>query len=884
MAQQEILTSFENSFKPFFGDSNATADFVFANFEGSNDYDTPLNTKENPSLDGKLIKNIIYAENYNNYKGDSAKDGEMKRGDVHNEFVDFIVRTALFHRSIDKPTGMGPVLGRMYNSFYNAVKTVLSDSNNAGLKTQFDDLNTLIVNTLIVNKETDDVLKQKWKKFIGNCKDDNNLCSTMMKHIYNDSSVKTNIMNIFNRIHWSIGGVQDTPNNVYNIFMTNLSDDLKNSFGQYKINPTKSHDEFAKFIAKIANKNITKLVQNKLNNSYTIHDAIDDVYKKMITNIFGNWTNLAPEAKQFYKSQLNILHKYSENDTVWGDHMSELNKINTISQNQLIDNDNMRFNLTKSTRGAQDTMFEHTLPFLHITNKQKLWYTNNKKILTHIELSNNDTDIFKRIYRCVYNNDSIDIQSNTIHCPLTNLPNAYTSVESKIDGFNLNNIMVIRNYILASQNTTIQEDKSIPLFSDLFKNSSIANPTGVSYKRNAENKLVRVINGVESNDFDNVQEENCAGTMLKPGIGQSNDTCVELVGKCILSGDPKNLSFCLETLQDKNMFNVAQDELQNMNPKIAINILKTFGVRKYSKQDAQFGQIYVPESYENWYINITTNKENNTVNKTLIDAIKSNPKLTAYLQGVIAFITMHPSILNDHIKSTTVSSSIDQLDNKYLNALGKRLYRIPHQSTKEHILFDSAQLRQGIASPLFGVTAGQYMTPFYNAAVYPGMYGVMQGGNAIENSIEMKNRNNELSSGLMTTLMNNVYAELRTAGIVLNDKDQKRIQDGINTLKINEQKMIELYKMMKVLSNLTSFYKSTNCVPTRHVNDFSIDQIRTRGDAIAYLQNNITDLKSCVEANIMQQNNMSSELVKYFSILFDTAAGKPHADIKYMKM
>ena len=105
--------SFEDSIKPFFGDSNASGHFVSANYEGNN-YTKSINTENDTSIKGKLLESIIFAKNY------KTKENGMNDNDVHNQFVDFIVRTALFHRDIDKPTNIGNIVHNLEQYFRDA--------------------------------------------------------------------------------------------------------------------------------------------------------------------------------------------------------------------------------------------------------------------------------------------------------------------------------------------------------------------------------------------------------------------------------------------------------------------------------------------------------------------------------------------------------------------------------------------------------------------------------------------------------------------------------------------------------------------------------------------------------------------------------------------
>ena len=105
MATQTSLAEFE----PFFGGDKKGSYLVQAMFTGTNYSDTKLTP---PS--GALIE-LMRAENYKNYKNvRSLVNGQGQNpDDVPQDFTDLIITTALFHRSIDKPTLNGATITKI---------------------------------------------------------------------------------------------------------------------------------------------------------------------------------------------------------------------------------------------------------------------------------------------------------------------------------------------------------------------------------------------------------------------------------------------------------------------------------------------------------------------------------------------------------------------------------------------------------------------------------------------------------------------------------------------------------------------------------------------------------------------------------------------------
>jgi hypothetical protein len=374
---------------------------------------------------------------------------------------------------------------------------------------------------------------------------------------------------------------------------------------------------------------------------------------------------------------------------------------------------------------------------------------------------------------------------------------------------------------------------------------------------------------------DTIRADNCAGTQLKGDNGK----CLRFVRECILTGRPDDLSKCLDNLRDENMFKVAGDELQNVDPSIAIQILKTFGIGKVLKNDGAYGQIEVPQSYENWQDTVVA-----TMKPSVRDAIVGNESLRSYLKGVIAFVRANPVILNKKLRTSTEGRvDIQQsLDDLYLKQLGKKLFVNPLGNATR--LSDSQSLMMySTQTPFLAVTApGAMISPFSNTVIGAGSLVSpfnMIGGGVFEDSVDRKLRRNEFSSDMLMILMTTVNEDLRRAGIVLKPVDQERIQNGIDELKKTEKRLLGLYGMLKLMSDLQTFFKSTGCAMGSGIRELSVNDLRNRRDTLEYLAKNIGDLQSCVGNNMVQQNSMCSDLVKHFSALMDTSAGKHHPNV-----
>ena len=960
--------SFESSIRPFFGDSNVAAEFVAANYSSSA-YNEPVNTKDHPELiKGKMIENVLFAENYE----DDAQGGPSGK-DIHPQIVDFIARTALFHKSIDQPTMMGPNGAKFQELYEKSVnealnqemKSVRADTGrfddrdalnktgpdafayaaNKAMKVQ--DVNNLtyadlelndnssfyeyiLANLFMlaknVNKISDnvqDVLNQEVfetdydrnnafdKKpirdylmvLIGECfrNDEKNLyrgapgdsSGSMSNFCLVSFFGKTNAMSVIKEVLRKIGKDDDEIKiEVGNLlrtldtqftnatgkllidFFNNEFGPIGKAYGLFHSNSDQSkslvalYKQLANNAKNLKNKFVADLVAGvtdgakKVLSNYVIEAfgpaAVTQTQgvEKLYNNVFANWQNLDGSARKFYAKHLNVfLYNTGQvgirgpaGPDTWNDNLmadGEYNYKGTYDPSRL------RLNIMKSQPGAADTMFEYTLPWLP-ANVGKLWYTDASGKLQSV---NATTDALKVIYSCLYNGRPVVVGGQTL-----NFPAVFNGADSRLK---LNIITVIHRNIYNCDNESVDNSGADLGFDALFKDLATGftyknGPDGL-YRMGADGKRVRLMNG-------SLTKDNCAGSYLQANNGD-NETCVKFVSECLLQCKKDDLSKCLDRLRDENMFTVAQDELQKMDPHVAIKILKTFGVRRTTS-----GNIDIMESYDSWMSGVV-----NSFDANVRTTIMGNPRLLDYVRGVIAFVNRHPAILNKHIVEDVEGDSLEDV-NDYNKKMGKSWYENPSIGSSQRKIFDGGLLR-GFAGSIYATSVPVTAMPFTNTIIGAQFQLRQRGGNygmiQLEASIQRKADRNELSSGLLFTLMESVFADLDAAGMKLNNVDQDRIRNGIKQVRDIEDKTFDLYRMLRKLADLLAFFKATGCTANLP-REVSIKQIRNgdRNDAVSFLQRNVMDLQGCIDQNNNKQNSVCNDLMKHFGILLETAGGK----------
>ncbi len=110
--------SLKDSIALFFGEGEKALPFFNALYKRAN-YTSPPNSEANPeAIVNHEIFEMMLARNFYNRNG-------MQDNDVHNQFVDFVVKTALLHRHLDKPTTTHPTIHKMKESFDKTVDNIL---------------------------------------------------------------------------------------------------------------------------------------------------------------------------------------------------------------------------------------------------------------------------------------------------------------------------------------------------------------------------------------------------------------------------------------------------------------------------------------------------------------------------------------------------------------------------------------------------------------------------------------------------------------------------------------------------------------------------------------------------------------------------------------
>lgn len=499
-----------------------------------------------------------------------------------------------------------------------------------------------------------------------------------------------------------------------------------------------------------------------------------DVNKvNLLNNVYKN-SNVPVNVRKFFETHLKVLNVATKQPTT-----------------NYADTNSIRFNLVKVSAGVDDKenkLFESTIPLLP-------------------NGLGNDTAALRSYYS---KNDATNKRS-----------------DAKL--FKLNLKTLIKNVILSRDATIPPSASAAEPLEDLYE--SVV--TGVRYVRDPAGVL-RVVGADGKPDMSKDFEDAELASALNKGGPNCASTGINLpdcdfVYKCLLSGKPETLSECLDRLKSADMFAVARKEVATMNPKVAVQLLRTFGFKPRREAGSN---VVLPPTFDEW-----SGKLSRTVDAATAEAIRGNKKLMEYLRAIVDIVRSNPAIINKDLKNGVVSD--------FAKKTGLSVFRNPFPERKvtesiiDGVLFAPQSLTQSMQLPLalqIANISGRVRMP------------MMGGGNGVA---ECPN------AGNIKQAFNMIYAEMEKNGKVLIDSDKSRITATIEKLDKLESSLMRLMDDSKLFAKLNSALNPGQSVSTENVTLDDITNVRNENITGETLGN----LNDCIVKNLRDQTQLSSDLV-----------------------
>ncbi len=318
---------------------------------------------------------------------------------------------------------------------------------------------------------------------------------------------------------------------------------------------------------------------------------------------------------------------------------------------------------------------------------------------------------------------------------------------------------------------------------------------------------------------------NCHGSFVKD---------CDLVFECLLSGDPKGLSRCLNKLSVESMYAVAKSEVAKMNPKVMAKVLSTFDIRTN-----KHGKV---EEYIEWRGSLESRlsqKLGVERGSKTAGAILANKKLLEYLRNVMEIVRSNPVLTND--KGITLSDLPDKTGDKIRYFLKPtNINRAAALSTQLGTLVNQLNvLPQNFVSSL-NMPLQLANVGFGGPMGLPSVFG-MRGGGCVEDTV-----------ATMEAIYKQILEEMKRNGKDLVDDDKKRIENAIDQIKKNNA------QLSAALNDLKGFMR-LNSALTAGLTTVSLNEIK--GSSNVDLSNQIKTFESSINNTANSQINLMTALI-----------------------
>lgn len=302
-----------------------------------------------------------------------------------------------------------------------------------------------------------------------------------------------------------------------------------------------------------------------------------------------------------------------------------------------------------------------------------------------------------------------------------------------------------------------------------------------------------------------IEKNNCYTTQFK-----GNDAeCHKFIYELILNEDADSFNKYFSNFNDSLFAIRAKDEILNINPDIAVRLLKKFGFNINTIPTLSGRSVQKFESLYEWMKRL----DSTGVSKGTIDNIRKATHLKTYLELLVHFVNNNPSILNSGVGASDRRVEPDEVDaNSYLGRT--KIAMIPRIPIGEpvgdkHEALLKIATNASMAHRLLAMPASiPYPFPMVKL---PGMVG---GGNA----------------SALRPMIRGIISDLARKGKKLRQADQDILDEHLNTLE-------KLEKAITKISQQLSEYKDWSAIFPSQANEIV---------SLGSIENSIDKYRGCV--------------------------------------
>lgn len=824
---REEVRKVRSQLSPFFGKDGRAELFIKAFIEptAATNYEQSINeTTAADIMKNELAVNMMKTEDYEEY----TKKTGMSNNSVHYEFTDFLVQVALFHQSLGKIVGKQEQVAEIQKQLNTVINTSLVKATGLPNKQIYDEdvtfpttikiwSNQLISGTppttssqrsllYLLFSNRDPALKKEDDRGITDTNYAGALdkvASALSNYVFTKQI--TSPTPIFNALT-----VIDSGTNLVSSVRTDLTNNLKTAMKNFVDGLLRTKSTYtAADIRNLAYANIdsfdnllVETIKNSISTSVqrfktarpsagTGSEASPG--EKMIwQEVFNNWSNLSDKSRTFYNKYLNF-YKNNQQITPGTDQWNE----SQASQYQV--------NLLKTdiTTGKDVPRFVNLIPQYYHGGFSEIWYTTTSGAQQTTSTAN--PKAFKNLYEEIVRNKTITEFLNI-------------NLKPKIDQnavFHMNIDKLIRTRLFK-----LREQMKAPSFKA--KESLLSMTDKNIWREDANGDLYKVLPSGETVYYK--QDSEATKKVLKANfkcysslVHLDEAKCKKYMLQCLTNPDPKSVADCLETWKDKNVYDIAKEDIKDMHPLVAVRTLQKFGFQEHTVYDPECGMnLRKIQDVDSWIKNFL-NVKFSDVNAQ--EAIRGNGKLLEYLRLLTEYVNLNPQVLNGKQINARTSESTGRTQRTELAIkLNIPLRKEPKRSSPYAGLFDSLMLKSNLSSSYYGqsMRRNALKSPSYRSPMSGSSFSFpffsQQGGYHVDTSSSFRALKEGTCGGyyVLKKLISGTLLDLKGMGKKLDPEDEKAIDQKLEQIRALEEDLIKTEIYLEACKDLRNTFEGYN--------------------------------------------------------------------------
>ena len=331
-------------------------------------------------------------------------------------------------------------------------------------------------------------------------------------------------------------------------------------------------------------------------------------------------------------------------------------------------------------------------------------------------------------------------------------------------------------------------------------------------------------------------KDKCLGT----NVEADDKMCSQYLQDCLQG---KDVEKCKTYLTNLNFWNTAQDEINKMQPLVAVQTLRAFQfVTEEKFVPAANMSLDMVENWNSWLQGLNKQVASGKLTQPDVDAITKNTKLQGYLEALVTKVNSNPGILNKNYLGEKLDVSNQLFKGTQLSKYGLTAARA--SSNMSPAQMERLRINSEDARNRFGVTIG-----LPNSAGLTWKFA-LSGGSSISNQVYLDETNKQQHSVLTnqyTSLVQRLAAHKKSVA----PEDDKKIIAMLTSLKQNELSLHKIMLMTEKYSELLNEHgqrDSAGVLSVDHLEAF-VEQRKKYFERVSRKQSDlISIIKSIAEA------------------------------------